>query len=108
MGFFSEKEGFTTGSGEPITLNITARRQARGTARSDADKKGPMPSQICYNLPGSANCKVIYLNETLVEHNAPIAQFGMAVPLAKDLFMGPELPHIEFDFETGNIKSITK
>ena len=111
LAFFSEKEGFTTGSGEPVLLNITARRQARGNSRPDADKKGPAPSQICYNLPGSANYRVIYLSETLVERNTPIAQFGIAVPLSKELFMQnkeQELPHIAFDKETGNIKSITK
>ena len=46
LGFFSEKEGFTTGAGEPILLNITARRQTKGNSRPDADKKAPAPPPL--------------------------------------------------------------
>lgn len=108
LGYFSEKEGFTNGAGEPILLNIIARRQTKGNARPDADKKAPAPSQIYYNLPGSANYRLIYLNEALVERTVSIAQFGIAVPLSKELFTSESLPHIYFDSLTGNIKSIEK
>ena len=107
LGYFSEKDGFTNGNGEPILLNIAARRQTKGAPRTD-DKKAPVPSQIYYNLPGSANYKVLYLNEVFLESNAQIAQFGIALPLAKNLFTGSQLPHIQFDTKTGNIKSIEK
>ena len=109
LGFFSEKEGFTTDDGEPITLNITARRLNKGTTRNEKEnKKAPQPSQIFYNLPGSANYKIIYLNKTIVERNTPVAQFGIAVPLARNLFTHGNLPHIQFDIKTGNIMSIEK
>lgn len=108
LAFFSEKEGLTTGNGEPIMLNIAARRQMKGSSYAVTDKKAPAPSQIFYNLPGSATYKVVYLNETLDEKQVPIAQFGVAVPLARDLFTGSELPHIIFNTNTGNIRSISK
>ncbi len=109
LGFFSDKDGFTTEDGEPITLNITARRLTKGTTRNEKEsKKAPQPSQIFYNLPGSANYKIVYLNETIVERNTPVAQFGISVPLARNLFTRGELPRIQFDIKTGNIKSIEK
>lgn len=109
IAYFSETEGFTTsGNGEPIVLNITARRQTKGNSRVEADKKAPSPSQIFYNLPGSAIYKVLYLDEILVEKQAEIAQFGVAIPLARTLFTRGELPHIHFDIKTGGIKSIEK
>ena len=106
---FSDKEGMVSEGGEPVMLQLIAQRQSRGMAHSDKkDKKAPQPSQIFYNLPGSANMKVVYLNETLLERNAQIAQFGVAIPLAKDLFAQKPLPQIQFDTETGNIKSINR
>lgn len=109
LAFFSEKEGLTTaGNGEPIMLNIAARRQMKGSSYAVADKKAPAPSPIFYNLPGSATYKVVYLNEVLDEQQVAIAQFGVAVPLARDLFTGSSLPHIIFNTKTGNIRSITQ
>jgi hypothetical protein len=37
-----------------------------------------------------------------------LAQLGIDVPLAKDVFAGPELPVIVFNEKTGNIISISK
>lgn len=109
IGYFSDKEGFTTsGNGEPIVLNITARRQTKAGSRTEQDKKAPAPSQIYYNLPGSASYKVDYLNETLAEKQTAIAQFGIAIPLSRSLFTQKELPHILFDTKTGGLISITK
>ncbi len=110
IGYFSEAEGFTTAeNGEPILLNITARRQAKGNPRPEKEnKKAPQPSQIFYNLPGSANYKVLYLNETITEQQSSIAQFGIAIPLSRTLFTNGELPRIIFDTQTGGIKSIEK
>ena len=106
---FSEKDGVVSEGGEPVTLQLIAHRQTRGAARSDKkDKKAPQPSQIYYNLPGSANYKVVYLNETMAERNVVIAQFGVSVPLAKELFTQKPLPQIYFDPESGNVKSISK
>ena len=107
---FSDKDGIVTEGGEPVTLQLIAHRQTRGAARNDKkkDKKAPQPSQIYYNLPGSANYKVVFLNETMEERSAVIAQFGVSVPLAKDLFNQKPLPQIVFDIESGNVKSISK
>ena len=109
IGYFSDKEGLTSsGNGEPILLNVTAKRQMKGNTHVENDKKAPAPSQIYYNLAGSANIKIDYLNETLLEKHVPVAQFGIAVPLSRTLFTKGDLPHIYFDIQTGGIKSIEK
>ena len=107
LAYFSETQGFTTAeSGDAIKLSITARRQTKGHANVDNKKKAPQPSQIFYNLPGSAAYKITYLNEVRTEGEIPVAQFGVSVPLAQDLFNGKEQPHIRFNPQTGNIESI--
>ncbi len=109
IAFFSEQSGFTTavGNGEPITLSITARRQTKGNPNTDR-KKEPTPSQIYYNLPGSATYKISYQNEVYAEREIPVAQFGVSVPLAQDLFNTKEQPRILFNKQTGNIESIER
>ena len=107
LAYFSETQGFTTSeSGDAIKLSITARRQTKGHANVDNKKKAPQPSQIFYNLPGSATYKITYLNEVRAEGEIPVAQFGVSVPLAQDLFNGKEQPQIRFNPQTGNIESI--
>ncbi len=59
-----------------------------------------------YNLPGSADYAVTYGDVVLVERTMPVAQFGIAVPLAHDLFIGTALPEIYLNIQTGNIQSI--
>jgi len=106
---FSEKEGVVSEGGEPVMLQLIAHRQSRGTSHNEKkDKKAPQPSQIYYNLPGTANYKVVYLNETLIDRTAVVAQFGVSIPLVKELFTQKPLPVIQFDTESGNIKSISK
>ena len=106
LAYFSEQHGFTNAAnGDPIVMNITARRQIKGNPNSDK-KKAPIPSQISYNLPGTANYKVSYLNELSDEADIQVAQFGVDVPLAQDLFEGKQQPHIYFNTQTGNIESI--
>ena len=106
LAYFSEQHGFTNAAnGDPIVMNINARRQIKGNPNSDK-KKAPIPSQISYNLPGTANYKVSYLNELSDEADIQVAQFGVDVPLAQDLFEGKQQPHIYFNTQTGNIESI--
>ncbi len=106
LAYFSEQHGFTNATnGDPIVMNINARRQIKGNPNSDK-KKAPIPSQISYNLPGTANYKVSYLNELSDEADIQVAQFGVDVPLAQDLFEGKQQPHIYFNTQTGNIESI--
>ena len=106
LAYFSEQHGFTNAAnGDPIVMNINARRQIKGNPNSDK-KKAPIPSQISYNLPGTANYKVSYLNELSDEADIQVAQFGIDVPLAQDLFEGKQQPHIYFNTQTGNIESI--
>jgi hypothetical protein len=89
-------------SGEPIYLNLVANRQTQDVASLEA--KG-LPSQICYNLPGSADINLTYKTQTIVKQ-LPIAQLGVSVPLPQDIFSGKTLPTIHFNFDTGNILSI--
>ena len=106
LAYFSEQNGFTTfGNGDPIMLNITARRQTKGNPNSDG-KKVSMPSPLFYNLPGSMTYTVTYLNEVRAEGEAQVAQFGVDVPLAQDLFTGKQPIHIRFNPQTGNIEAI--
>ena len=108
LAYFSEEKGFTTAeNGDAIKLSITARRQTKGHANvENSKKKTPQPSQIFYNLPGSATYKITYLNEVRAEGDIQVAQFGVSVPLAQDLFSGKEQPQIRFNPQTGNIESI--
>ena len=80
-------------------------------AQPKKNKKEPVvsePSQIVYNLPGNANVLVTYRGQQLRSKVVPVAQFGVDVPLSKDLFTGNTLPVITFNEKTGNIVSITK
>ena len=100
-------------SGEPIRLTIVGNRQSIEAAEfieGEAKKstKTATPSQIYYNLPGSAIITLAYGNQVLVTTTYPIAQYGAAIPLAKSLLMTKQLPHIYFNTETGNILSIQK
>ena len=65
-------------------------------------------SQIVYNLPGSAEVKVLYMNRLIAGKTIPVAQAGIDVPLPKSLFTGEHLPVIIFNEKTGNIVSISK
>ena len=109
IAYFSEQSGFTTsGNGDPIKLSLTARRQTKGYANTES-KKAPVPSQIYYNLPGSAVYKISYLNEISAEGDIQVAQFGVAVPLAQDLFNSKQgKMKIRFNPQTGNIESIER
>lgn len=106
--YFSEDNGITTDedvSASPLLLTIVAHKQIKAAA-AEQSKKAPQPSQIYYNLPGWADYAVTYRGEVLAERSLPIAQFGIAVPLAHDLFAGEVLPQICFDTKTGNIQSV--
>ncbi len=107
--YFSEEKGLTTeedAAAAPLLLTIAAHKQIL-SAGTTPDKKVSQPSQLYYNLPGWADYAVTYQGEILAEKTLPIAQFGIGVPLSRDLFTGNTLPHIVFDTQTGAIRSIT-
>lgn len=95
-------------SGEPVSLTVAGQQQALMPA-ADTKKSGKAqtPSQIYYNLPGSATVLVQYGSIT-TENTYPVAQYGVAIPLALDLFTADKMPHIYFNTQTGNISSIQK
>ena len=71
-------------------------------------KKAPKLSQLVYNLPGNATIEVLHKDAVLATRTVPVAQLGVDVPLAQDLFTGNDLPRIVFSEKTGNIVSISK
>ncbi len=94
-------------SGEPVSLTIEGKQQVLAPM-NDSKKNGKeQPSQIYYNLPGSATVHVVCGNSQSEETFA-IAQYGVAIPLALDLFTADKIPHIYFNTQTGNISSIQK
>lgn len=94
--------------GEPITLTITTNRQRLMTAGSvKKDKKAPQPSPIYYNLPGDAHYTLRVGEKEWADRTIWVAQFGVSVPLTRDLFVGNDTKII-FNTHTGNVESICK
>jgi len=113
--YFSAENGFTSAENidaELIRIHSTyTHQQLQAPAEEPAPKKGKKisePSPIVYNLPGYASIEVLYRNDKLGARTLPVAQFGVDVPLSKDLFTGKELPVIVLNEKTGNIESISK
>jgi hypothetical protein len=95
-------------SGEPIRLTLAGKRQDYASNNMQAAKgsKAALPSQLYYNLPGTAKVVVEFGKDIRVSANLPIAQFGIAVPIAKSLLTSKPTPKIYFNTQTGNILSI--
>ena len=93
-------------SGEPIHMIVTATKQSLHRSHAVEDKKALQPSEIYYNLPGQAEITISYKDITKTI-SCPVAQYGVAIPLAKDLFVKHK-PTIYFNTQTGNITSIQK
>ncbi len=108
--YFSEENGVTAEedvTAYPLMLTVSARKQVLSAGNGQVvDKKTPALSQLYYNLPGSASFSITYRGEIFAERTISVAQFGIAVPLARDLFTGTQRPHIRFNTKTGNILSI--
>jgi len=114
--YFSEENGFTDAENidaQMIEAKVSLHAQQLTAAPAVEDKKKKkepvtVNSQLVYNLPGTGEVKVQYNGETLAERTIQIAQLGVDVPLAKDLFTGETLPVIVVSEKTGNIVSISK
>ncbi len=111
--YFSAENGFTDAENidaELITMSTVLYPQRYVATEEDpkTKKKPVLVSQIVYNLPGSADVKVVYKGHVLAKRTIAVAQLGVDVPLAKDLFAGKDLPIIVFNEKTGNIQSISK
>ena len=114
--YFSEDNGFTDAENvdaKKISIDVEFQHQLRD-ARMEEEPKGKKgknavePSPIVYNVPGNALVLVTYAGKQIGNKVVPMAQFGIDMPLPKDLFTGKELPVIVFSEKTGNIVSITK
>ena len=91
-------------SGEPVYLTLKAHKQSLQTAYM-VDPKSSLPSQLYYNLPGTADICLQY--QTInISQSVTVAQYGIAIPLAMDLFTGKQKNSIYIHPETGNILSI--
>lgn len=111
--YFSEENGFTDAENvdaDSITVNLNIQKQQLAASQADPKKKKNTPamSQLVYNLPGTCTVSVQYKGHEMADRTLQIAQFGVDIPLAKDLFNGASLPTIVFSEKTGNIVSITK
>ena len=91
-------------SGEPIYLTLKAHKQSLQTAYM-VDPKSSLPSQLYYNLPGTADICLQYQTINIAQ-SVTVAQYGIAIPLAMDLFTGKQKNSIYIHPETGNILSI--
>ena len=94
-------------SGEPLYLTLVAKKQTLLPA-GIADKNTPLLSQIHYNLPGEAQVALTFKGKQMAEQNVAVAQYGVAIPLAQDLFTGKATPTIKISAETGNILEIRR
>ena len=118
--FFSAENGFTESDNvdaDTIRVHMTLEAQTLAAAEpveepAKGKKKGqvttPELSPIVYNLPGSAEVKVVFQDRLLAGKTVPVAQLGVDVPLPKELFTGEQLPIIVFNEKTGNVISISK
>ena len=99
---FSERDGLssgTTGSGSPITVQTLA---LNDTAAINAPSQSAVESmsyenKLFYRVPETANVKVNYKNETILEERLTVNQLGvlLMVPLTNTRF--------DFDTSTGQI-----
>jgi hypothetical protein len=113
--YFSEDNGFTGADNvdaDRIRINVEFHHQAAMKSPMESkgkkDKNAVEPSPIVYNLPGNADVEVYYKNELVRSRVVPVAQFGIDVPLPKDLFTDKELPKITFSEKTGKVIAITR
>ena len=49
-----------------------------------------------------------FKGKQMAEQNVAVAQYGVAIPLAQDLFTGKATPTIKISAETGNILEIRR
>ena len=92
-------------SGEPIYISLEAMKQSLSTA-VEISSKAPLLSQLYYNLPGEAKVNMTYKGKQMACSTYQIAQFGVAIPVAKQWFTSKQTPVIHINPETGNILSI--
>lgn len=108
IGRFSETQGLVgeNEEGTPIVLTIDIqpmRYQAEETPKQN-NKKGPKPSPLLYNIPGSAHCLISLGDEPQDERDYPIAQAGIALPISEELLHARN--YIYINTRTGNILTI--
>lgn len=109
--YFSEGNGFTDAENvdaNTIVASVAVQLQQYAATPADKKKKAAEVSSFVYNLPGSGEVKVLYKGKELAKRTISIAQLGIDVPLAKDMFKGPSLPVIVVSEKTGNVISISK
>lgn len=110
IGRFSKHHGIVDKddlSGEPIILTLQATKPTL-ISPIEQNNKAQQASQIYYNLPGRADLLIEFKNQEIVKGTYQIAQYGIAIPLAQNLFTQNQTPIIYLNPETGNILSIQK
>lgn len=89
-------------SGEPVYISVDATKEMVQPLVEE-NSKAPALSQLYYNLPGEAEVVLKYKGEEWMHAHYQIAQLGVAIPMAKQLFTGKDIPMIRLNPETGNI-----
>ncbi len=90
-------------SGEPYIINLTMHRQEYAPL-ADGEKM-QAGSPIYQNIAGSADIRLTDGEKTIAMRSVPVAQAGVAVPLAADLFQKQDT-RVVFDTRTGSVKEI--
>ena len=91
-------------SGEPIYMTLEIDKPQ---IEENVEEKKVQMSPIFYNMPGNASLQVEYKDQIRIDKKLAIAQAGIAIPLAQDIFK-KSAPEIVIDSKTGALKSIKK
>lgn len=116
---FNPQHGIVDASeiGTPISITITTKEQQpivetvkeeKSNKLFKSKKDDPVPTSICYNLPGSAHYLLYYGEDMLHERDVYVAQLGISIPFMSNLFKVGNSTHIILNTKTGNIESITR
>jgi len=95
-------------SGKPVMIEFEIDKDLAqkytGMAKSDNPAAGQ--SGVYYRIPGRAMVKIINDMNVVATTRATIAQFGAIAPVPEELLNGEY--SIEYDTETGAVKSLQK
>ena len=92
-------------SGEPLYISVHNKATVPAGRTELLDKK-LIDRVIYYNVPSQAEIEIVFLNNSLLKAQMPIAQFGHEEYLTDDLFNRRATCHIWFNPLTGNIQKI--
>ncbi len=107
----SEENGIVPASdlsGKPVMIEFEIDKDLaqKYTGMVKSDNPGAGQSGVFYRIPGRATIRLINDMNVIATSRATIAQFGAIAPVPEELLNGEHI--IEFNSETGAVKSIQK